>query len=297
VTGAAGFIGSHVVEELLSRRYEVVGVDCFTDYYPPQAKRRNIDGLREIQGFELLTSDLTTEPIEPLLEGIETIFHLAAQPGVRSSWATGFKDYVERNIIVTQRLLDACRSFPQIRVVNSSSSSVYGNASHYPTSETHPTRPSSPYGITKLAAEELCSVYAMNFGIRSVSLRYFSVYGPRQRPDMATYKMIEAAKSATAFSVYGTGHQVRDFTFVADVVEANLAAAFADLKPGSVYNIGGGSASTVLEMADVVSKVTGKRLELDIQPVVEGDTHRTQLTRRGHCKTSDGFRGRGLRLE
>jgi nucleoside-diphosphate-sugar epimerase len=275
VTGAAGFIGSHMVEELVGQQYEVVGVDCFTDYYSPETKRQNIIGLQAIDNFELFTLDLLTDPIEPVLEGVETIFHLAAQPGVRSSWASGFKNYVERNILVTQRLLDACRAFPSIRLVNASSSSVYGNATQYPTSETQPTTPLSPYGVTKLAAEALCSVYGVNFGVRTVSLRYFSVYGPRQRPDMATYRMIEAARRSLPFSVYGSGHQVRDFTFVADVVEANLAAAAANVEPGSIYNIGGGSASTVLEMADLVSKLTGKRLHVDIYPAVEGDTHRT----------------------
>ena len=275
VTGAAGFIGSHVVEELLSRQYDVVGVDCFTDYYPPRIKHRNIAELKTSQSFELVTVDLLTDPIKPLLEGIETVFHLAAQPGVRLSWATGFKDYVERNIIVTQRLLDACRSFPRIRVINASSSSVYGNASQYPTSETQPTRPLSPYGVTKLASEELCSVYGLNFGVQTVSLRFFSVYGPRQRPDMATYRMIEAVKADKPFPVYGSGNQIRDFTFVADVVEANMAAAAADVASGSVYNIGGGSASTVLEMAGLVSKVAGRELNLDIGSAVEGDTIRT----------------------
>lgn len=275
VTGAAGFIGSHMVEELLGQRYEVVGIDCFTDYYSPETKRRNIDGMKTTQGFELVTIDLLIDPIQPQLEGVETIYHLAAQPGVRSSWGAGFKDYVERNIIVTQRLLDACRSFPGIRLVNASSSSVYGNALQYPTPETQPTRPLSPYGVTKLASEELCSIYGVNFGVRTVSLRYFSVYGPRQRPDMATSRMIEAVKADTSFSVYGSGNQARDFTFVSDVVEANMSAATADVEPGSVFNIGGGSAITVLEMADLVSEIAGKPMHLKICPAVEGDTNRT----------------------
>lgn len=275
VTGAAGFIGSHMVEALVDRHNSVIGIDSFTDYYSPETKVRNLSTVLGSPEFQLLRVDLASQPLEPLFEGVETVFHLAAQPGVRGSWASGFDTYVERNILGTQRLLEASRSFPGLRIVNASSSSVYGNAANYPTSEEDPTRPLSPYGVTKLAAEHLCSVYGANFGLSTVSLRFFSVYGPRQRPDMANYRIIQSAVTGDAFPLFGDGNQVRDFTFVGDVVAANLAAASADVAPGSIYNIGGGSSCTLSEMIDLVSTVCHKKVMISRQPPVEGDAVRT----------------------
>jgi nucleoside-diphosphate-sugar epimerase len=275
VTGAAGFIGSHLVEALVTLGGDVVGVDCFTDYYSLERKWDNIREAERVGSFELRNANLADAPLEPLLEGIDVIFHLAGQPGVRLSWKEGFREYVERNVVATQRLLEACRFFPQVKVINSSSSSVYGDAAQYPTSESLPARPVSPYGVTKLAAEQLCSAYGTSFGVRAVSLRYFSVYGPRQRPDMATFRMIEAAKHGSTFSVFGDGEQLRDFTFVADVVRANLAAASTELEPGSIYNVGGGSSCSVLDMIDMVSSFTGEKVRVEFHPEIKGDARRT----------------------
>lgn len=275
VTGAAGFIGSHLVDALLDRGHNVKGIDSFTEYYSRKTKLANLTSALRTPGFDLIDADLASVPLEPLLDGVDTVFHLAAQPGVRSSWATGFRNHVECNVVAIQRLLEASRSFPSIRIINSSSSSVYGNATRYPSTEDDATRPFSPYGVTKLAAEQLCGVYADNWNLSTVSLRYFSVYGPRQRPDMATYRMIESALTNTPFPVFGDGRQVRDFTFVADVVEANIRAASSELRPGAVYNIGGGSSVPILELLELVSKTTKRQLEIDWRPPVAGDALRT----------------------
>jgi len=275
VTGAAGFIGSHLVDALTVKGYFVVGIDAFTNYYSEQTKRNNLSNALRSDRFRLLDLDIGKDALESHLEGVDTVFHLAAQPGVRSSWTTGFPTYVHHNIVATHRLLEACRSFPDIRVVNASSSSVYGNATGYPTAEDGPTRPISPYGITKLAAEQLTHLYGTSLGVSTVSLRYFSVYGPRQRPDMATHGLIEAALTDTDFLLLGDGRQERDFTFVEDVVEANLCAATADVAPGSVYNVAGGCSISMLALIDLVSGLTGQEIRVTRQPYVQGDAART----------------------
>lgn len=278
VTGAAGFIGSHLAERLLRDGRRVVGVDCFSDYYPPTVKRATAEGLRLHEGFDLREIDLASAPAEvlsALLDDVDVVFHLAGQPGVRRSWSEGFDSYVEHNVVATQRLLEACRQQPLRRFVYASSSSVYGQASSYPTYETDLPRPHSPYGVTKLAGEHLCSVYAANERIPTVSLRYFTVYGPRQRPDMAIHRLIEAALGGTPFPLYGTGEQVRDFTFVSDVVEANVLASTAGVEPGSVMNIAGGSIVSLAELLATVGELAGRPVEVAHRPKQAGDVDRT----------------------
>jgi nucleoside-diphosphate-sugar epimerase len=203
------------------------------------------------------------------------VFHQAGQPGVRASWSDGFDSYLRQNVLVTQRLLEAASEADLQRLVYASSSSVYGNAPAYPTTEDDLPRPQSPYGVTKLAAEHLCGVYARTRGLPVVSLRYFTVYGPRQRPDMAMHRLIEAALSGEEFPLFGDGHQIRDFTFVGDIVEANVAAAGADLAPGTVLNVAGGTATTVLEIIEIVEELTGSPIALDRRPQAAGDVMRT----------------------
>jgi UDP-glucuronate 4-epimerase len=271
VTGVAGFVGSHVAETLLGQGNRVRGVDAFTSYYDPAIKRANAALLQSRPGFELVEADLRTADLRSLLDGVQVVLHLAGQPGVRRSWASGFARYTEHNVLVTQRLLEAGRGARLTRFVYASSSSVYGNAPAYPTTEDDLPRPHSPYGVTKLAAEHLCGLYAANYGLPTVSLRYFTVYGPRQRPDMAFTRFLSAALRDEPIPLYGTGEQVRDFTYVADVVAANLAAAEAPLAPGTVLNVAGGSAVTVNELLALVAELVGRPLRIEHLPEQAGD--------------------------
>ncbi len=274
VTGGAGFIGGHLSHALLGRRDEVVVVDSLTDYYDPKLKRDVARRLTE-EGARFVEGDLNDIELESLLD-VDVIFHLAGQPGVRKSWGRDFAHYISSNVAATQRLLEAVRtSSASPRVVYASSSSVYGTAESYPVTELNIPRPRSPYGVTKLAAEHLASLYAENFGVRSVSLRYFTVYGPRQRPDMAFTRFIRSALEGTDLPVYGDGEQIRDFTFVGDVVAANLAVADSDTEAGSVFNVSGGSNCSVNEVLDIVACVTGQSLTIARMPAVEGDVRRT----------------------
>jgi nucleoside-diphosphate-sugar epimerase len=275
VTGVAGFIGSTLADALVARGDDVRGVDCFTSYYDRDAKEANLAGVRANPGFELVEDDLRTCAIGPLLDGVDVVFHQAAQAGVRLSWADGFADYNGHNILATQRLLEGAKAANVARVVYASSSSVYGNAPAYPTTEDDLPRPHSPYGVTKLAAEHLCNLYAANWGVSTVSLRYFTVYGPRQRPDMAFHRLIEAGLGGTAFPLFGDGSAVRDFTFVGDVVEANLAAAAADCAPGTVVNIAGGGSTTMTDLLALADDVIGQPVTVDRRPPQAGDVERT----------------------
>jgi len=275
VTGVAGFIGSHLAEALLSDGHTVRGVDCFTPYYDPELKRRNVVGLADEPGFELVEADLRVREPRGLLAGVDTIFHFAAQPGVRLSWATGFPLYSEHNLLATQRLLEAAKATGVRRFVFASSSSVYGNAPTYPTTEDFKPRPHSPYGATKAAAEHLCGMYADNWGVPAVTLRLFSVYGPRQRPDMAINRLIAAGISGEPFTLFGTGHQLRDFTYVGDVVRAAIAAATADLAPGTVLNVAGGSSTTVNDLVDLVGDVLGASVRVVRLMGQAGDVERS----------------------
>jgi UDP-glucuronate 4-epimerase len=284
VTGCAGFIGSNLVDALLARGDVVRGVDAFTPYYDVARKRANLTEALEIPAFELIEADLRTEPIAPLLDGVEVVFHLAAQPGVRVSWSDGFATYAEHNILVTQRLLEALRMHSVDRLVYASSSSIYGNAPRYPTDEDDLPRPHSPYGVTKLAAEHLCTLYAENHAIPVASLRYFTVYGPRQRPDMGFARFFEAALRGQPLPIYGDGEQVRDFTFVDDVVSATIAASESDVPSGVVVNVAGGSEITVNALVDLLGDLVGRELAVERLPEQAGDVRRTGgSTERAHA--------------
>ena len=275
VTGVAGFVGSHLADELLARGDTVLGVDCFTPYYAVADKEQNLAAARASAGFEFSEVDLRSGALESLLDGVVVVFHQAGQPGVRLSWSEGFADYVGHNVVATQRLLEAVvAARPAARVVYASSSSLYGNQPRYPTQEDDLPRPFSPYGVTKLAAEHLCGLYAENWGISTVSLRYFTVFGPRQRPDMAIHGLCEAAVHGTAFPRYGDGSQIREFTYVGDIVRGNVLAATRDIAPGSCCNLAGGAEITVSGLIDLVGELAGSPVRIDQQPRVAGDALR-----------------------
>ncbi len=275
VTGAAGFIGSHLALRLRDEGHAVVGIDSFTDYYDVALKRARAETLTSA-GVDLIEADLNETDLNQLLDGITVIFHQAGQPGVRASWGSEFATYTRCNIAGTQKLLEASRGRESLRrIVFASSSSVYGDAERYPTNEKDRPQPVSPYGVTKLAAEHLCTLYATNFGVPSVSLRYFTVYGPGQRPDMAFTRFTQAAVRGDQIVVFGTGEQVRDFTYVDDVVEANVLAATREVKPGTVLNVAGGSHASVNEVLEILEGLVGHEVSVIRQEAVAGDVTRT----------------------
>jgi UDP-glucuronate 4-epimerase len=264
VTGAAGFIGSHLAETLAAQGHDAVCVDCFTDYYDPMLKEDNARRL------DVLRLDLAEDDLE--LTGVDGVFHLAGQPGVRS-FGDVFDDYVRRNLVASRRVFErAARD--GVRVVFASSSSVYGDAERYPTPEETEPRPISPYGVTKLGCEQLAYAYAQSFGLEVVLLRYFTVYGPRQRPDMAFARMVDALARRAPFELYGDGLQSRAFTFVADAVEATIAAMERG-RGGAVYNVGGGAEATMRDAIATVEEVSGRTLEVLERPAAKGDMRRT----------------------
>ena len=264
VTGAAGFIGSHLSEALAARGHEVFGVDCFTDYYDSATKEENAAGL------DVARADLAEEDLE--LSGVDGVFHLAGQPGVRS-FGEVFEEYVRRNVLASRRVFEASAA-AGVRVVFASSSSVYGDAASYPTGEDTEPRPISPYGITKLGCEQLAYAYAKSFGLDAVLLRYFTFYGPRQRPDMALARIIDALARGVSFELYGDGLQSRSFTFVADGVEATIAA-MEGAPGGAIYNVGGGAEATMRDVIVALERVSGRKLDLLERPAAAGDVRRT----------------------
>ncbi len=275
VTGCAGFIGSTLVDRLLRDGDDVVGIDSFTDYYDHDDKHANLAAALTHPRFRLVDADLVDVDLDPLLADVDVVFHQAGQPGVRASWDL-FATYVHDNVTATQRLLQACLDNDVKRFVYASSSSVYGDATTFPTHETALPAPRSPYGVTKLAAEHLCGVYARNFGLSTVSLRYFTVFGPRQRPDMAMHRLIEAAIDGTSFPLFGDGSQIRDFTYVDDIVEANvLAARHPDIEPGVVLNLSGGGSCSLSWVIETVEALVGSPVQLDRHPTQAGDVERT----------------------
>jgi nucleoside-diphosphate-sugar epimerase len=272
VTGAAGFVGSHLCAHLLDQGDEVVGVDCFTDYYDTRRKEANAAVLTGRPNFALQRLDLLTAPLATLFESADVVYHLAGQPGVRKSWGEDFTPYVNRNVLVTQRILEAARDAALWKVVYASSSSVYGDSETYPTTEDLRPQPVSPYGVTKLAAEHLCELYRVTAGVPTVSLRLFTVYGPRQRPDMAFSRLIDAALGGSPFLLYGDGEQSRDFTYVEDVVTAMRQAA---LSPWTgVANIGGGSRTTMNQVIDTIANLT-RPIDVVRLPAQRGDVRHT----------------------
>jgi UDP-glucose 4-epimerase len=274
VTGAAGFIGSHLTGALLDRGATVVGIDCFTDYYPRALKEANLDHNRGRAGFQFVEARIQDADLKGLLEGVTHVFHLAAQAGVRKSWGSDFRIYTENNVDASQQLLEACVGAPIERFVYASSSSLYGDNVAIPMREDALPQPVSPYGVTKLAAEQLCYLYHVNHKVPTTSVRYFTVYGPRQRPDMAFNKFIQASLDGRAITLYGDGEQTRDFTFVRDAVAATMAAGDRGV-PGRAYNIGGGSRVSVNQVLDIIGRVAGTPLDVRREPAQLGDMRDT----------------------
>jgi len=276
VTGAAGFIGSHLAETLLKLGEEVIGIDEFNDYYDTFFKYKNITSLQNYDKFQLIKGDIQFLDWKSLLKDVDVVYHQAAQAGVRASWGQGFRFYTERNISATQVLLEAAKDAKNLqRLVYASTSSVYGDAETLPTSEQICPKPVSPYGITKLAAERLCGLYHKNFGVPFVGLRYFTVYGPRQRPDMAFHKFYKAVIKDEAISIYGDGLQTRDFTFVSDAVAANLSAAIVEDAVGEIFNIGGGSRVVLKEVLETMEEIVGKPINRNHIERAMGDARHT----------------------
>ena len=276
VTGAAGFIGSHLAEALLKKGEQVIGVDELNDYYDPILKRQNIAHLQKFPQFKLIEGNIQFLDWKLLLKDVDVVYHQAAQAGVRASWGEGFRAYTERNISSTQVILEAAKEAKNLkRLIYASTSSVYGDAETLPTSEQICPKPVSPYGITKLAAERLCGLYHKNFGVPFVALRYFTVYGPRQRPDMAFHKFYKAVLEDNAIPIYGDGLQTRDFTFVSDAVAANLAAATAENAVGEIFNIGGGSRVVLKEVLETMEEIVGKPIKKNYIERAMGDARHT----------------------
>jgi len=274
VTGVAGFIGSHLAERLLSDGFAVVGIDCLTDYYDKRIKSDNLSHLLKHDGFEFVGESINDTDLDAALQNVDTVFHQAAQAGVRASWGDEFDTYIDCNIRATQRLCEAIRRNPVQRVVYASSSSVYGETTQLPMNEGHPTRPISPYGVSKLDAENLCLLYGRAYGMPIVCLRYFTVYGPRQRPDMAFHKFIRAALRGDPIEVYGNGEQTRDFTYVSDAVDANIRA-MAYAGDETVFNIGGGIRVTINRVLDIIGAIPGTTVDARFTARQRGDVTHT----------------------
>ena len=274
VTGVAGFIGSHLASALLDKGATVVGVDSFTDYYPRPLKERNLDENRRRAGFRFVETALQDADLAALLDGTTHVFHLAAQAGVRKSWGRDFRTYTDNNVDATQKLLEACVGRPLHRFVHASSSSVYGDRASIPMKEDALPQPVSPYGVTKMAAEQLGYLYHVNYGVPAVAMRYFTVYGPRQRPDMAFNRFIRAALDGKPITLYGDGEQTRDFTFVADAVAATVAAGERGV-PGTAYNIGGGARVSMNQVLQIIERIHGRPLKVNREETQKGDMRDT----------------------
>lgn len=274
VTGAAGFIGSHLTSALLDRGADVTGLDCFTDYYPRAMKEANLAVNLGRPSFRFVEERIQAANLQDLLDGTTHVFHLAAQAGVRRSWGRDFRHYTDHNVDASQQLLEACVGRPLHRFVYASSSSLYGDRAAMPMREDALPQPVSPYGVTKLAAEQLCYLYFVNHGVPTTSVRYFTVYGPRQRPDMAFHRFFKAALDGQPIVLYGDGEQTRDFTYVADAVAATLAAGDAGV-PGRAYNIGGGSRVTMNHVLRIVDALVGHPLQVRREPPQKGDMRDT----------------------
>jgi len=280
VTGVAGFIGSTLAEALVEDGEEVIGVDGFLDNYDRSRKRRNLEGLRQHDSFRLVEGFLQDLDLDRHLQDVDFVYHLAALPGVRPSWGAAFREYLDQNVLATQLLLEAARGAGagesgRPRIVYASSSSVYGDTDELPMREDARPAPYSPYGVTKLAGEHMCRLYTRNFGVPTMAVRYFTVYGPRQRPDMAIQRFLEAVAGLRQVSIFGDGEQRRDFTYVDDSVEATRRAAERG-RPGAVYNVGGGSCISVNELLAAIEKVCGQEVPTDREPAKPGDVRSTR---------------------
>ena len=273
VTGVAGFIGSSLAQTLLEKGEEVVGIDCFLDYYPREIKEKNLTSLRDFSAFTFIEKNINDLDFIKILPGVNGIYHQAAQAGVRSSWGNNFEIYTNNNILATQRILEAVKG-QSIRVVYASSSSIYGETQKIPMQEEDKPCPVSPYGVSKLAGEYLCYLYYKNFGVPTISLRYFTVYGPRQRPDMAFHRFIKAICNSGKIELYGDGEQTRDFTFIRDAVEANILAMEKGT-PGMVYNIGGGANVSVNHIITKMEQILDKKAMINRMERQKGDVSHT----------------------
>ncbi len=272
ITGVAGFIGSHLAEILIKKGYDVIGIDSFSDYYPREFKERNIAGLLGNKKFEFIEGDLLNISLLTILSDVEIIFHQSSQPGVRRSWDM-FNTYVKDNILVTQRLLDSIKGKNIKKLIYASSSSVYGDSKDLPFKEESIPKPLSPYGVTKLAAENLVELYRKNYGIPTISLRYFTVFGPRQRPDMAFFKFIKKGLLGKPIIVYGDGNQTRDFTYIGDIVEANIKAGESDAQ--GIFNIGGGNRVTLNYAISEIERQIEKKIKIEYKETQKGDMQDT----------------------
>lgn len=271
MTGCAGFIGSSLTDKLLDEGHHVIGVDCFTDYYPVEIKKRNLQSALKNESFTLIESNILNMKTFP---DVDYIFHQAAQAGVRASWGENFEVYTSNNILATQRLLEYYKDREIKKFIFASSSSIYGDVEELPVKEDAPKNPVSPYGVTKLAAENLCYLYHKNYSFPAVSLRYFTVYGPRQRPDMGIHKFINAALRGDEITIYGNGEQTRDFTYISDIVKANIKAANCK-KDWICLNIGGGSRISVIDLLQIIEKAAGNRMKIKFIPDQKGDVKDT----------------------
>lgn len=274
VTGAAGFIGSHLCRRLLDEGCSVTGIDCFTDFYPRWMKEKNLAPLAKEKHFKLITKDLNDLPLKRILKKADALLHLAAQAGVRSSWGQSFSIYIQNNILATQKLLEAAKDAPLKRFLFASSSSVYGLTPDLPMTESSLLYPLSPYGVTKLASEQLCFLYYKNYGVPAVSLRLFTVYGPGQRPDMAFHKFFRAIRDHKKITIFGDGKQTRDFTYVDDIVAANVSALDKG-KPGQVYNVGGGHRETLRRLFPLFENICREPVSIDWRERQKGDVLHT----------------------
>jgi len=295
ITGAAGFIGSHLAERLIRDGYDVCGVDKFLDNYPRRWKERNLATLIQHPKFRFIEADLVNLSLSDLLRDTRYVFHLAAQPGVRASWGDEFERYTHNNILATQRLLEACKEADVLKFVFASSSSVYGDTTDLPMREDGAIHPVSPYGMTKAAGEQLCYLYGKVFGIPVVSLRYFTVYGPRQRPDMGFHIFMRAALKGEALPLYDDGEQTRDFTFISDIIDGTIAAA---LYPGAgdIFNLGGGCRTTLNNVLAMIEEIAGKKLTFTGLPRQAGDVRHT-AAELAQARAHLGFRPRVGLLE
>ena len=274
VTGCAGFIGSHLCERLLGQGLRLAGVDCFTDYYAREIKEQNLKSFLKHPNFSFHPVDLNSAPLQELIKEVDGIFHLAAQPGVRASWGRSFEVYLQHNLLALQKLLEAAKEQGGPRIVFASSSSVYGDTDRFPTPETAAKQPLSPYGVTKLAGEALCDLYCKNYGLDIISLRFFTVYGPRQRPDMAFHRFFRALLQGQPIHVYGDGRQTRDFTYIADILDGVIAAMEKGVS-GRAYNLGGGHQRQLLEVIRLLAQFCDRDPVLQFEPVQKGDVRDT----------------------
>lgn len=274
VTGSAGFIGSHLCEALVRLGWEITGVDCFTDYYEKVLKEKNLANLRLKPNFTFVEKDLTKDSLITELKDVDFVFHQAGQPGVRGSWGAKFNQYLQNNILATQYLLEVIKDYDIKKFIFASSSSIYGNTACLPMKESQIPQPYSPYGVSKLAAEQLCLLYHENYRVPTIALRYFTVYGPRQRPEMAISSFIKTILEGKPISIYGDGNQRRDFTYVEDIIQANLLAAESSLT-GEVFNVGGGKPEKLIDVVRILEQILNKKVLLSFSTKRKGDVRDT----------------------